>query len=358
MKQVRRIKPTQRSISGHFCLIVLAVVISTSASASYFSNTLILANKGDVQAQIEIADNHLYTDFNSDDIPEYGKAFTWYMKAANQGSAKAQNRVAEMYKWGQGTTKDINKALAWYEKAAKQGDGDAQYSIGAIYEMDTIQYKNINQDYIEAFEWYMKAAMNDANPVNNISSAAKNKLGDFYYYGKGVPQDYAKAFDWYQRAGKYSIGRVAKMYYDGLGVPQDYTKALESYLQFVDANSNLKARTELGFMYYEGKGTTKDYHEALRWFNEAADRGDSSAEFMLGLMYYYGEGVRQDYSKALDWYMKAAQQDVSTAQLSIGGMHLDGRGVRQSKDQAKEWFGKSCDNGDQDGCDMYKKLNN
>ena len=38
-------------------------------------------------------------------------------------------------------------------------------------------------------------------------------------------------------------------------------------------------------------------------------------------------------------------------------MYENGEGVRQNIFEAKEWYGKACDNGDQDGCDAYARLN-
>ena len=74
-------------------------------------------------------------------------------------------------------------------------------------------------------------------------------------------------------------------------------------------------------------------------------------------MYYKGQGVRQDYQKAFEWYTKAANQGHAKAQFNLGVMYEEGQGVRQDYRKAKERFGLSCDNGDQLGCDAYKKLN-
>lgn len=60
---------------------------------------------------------------------------------------------------------------------------------------------------------------------------------------------------------------------------------------------------------------------SLQEIEESANQGDAYAQFMLGDMYYKGEGVRQDLAKA------------------------------------KEYYGQACDNGDQDGCNRYKDLN-
>lgn len=44
-------------------------------------------------------------------------------------------------------------------------------------------------------------------------------------------------------------------------------------------------------------------------------------------------------------------------QYNLGLMHLNGKGVLKDRAIAKEWFGKSCDNGNQKGCDRYRELN-
>ena len=90
---------------------------------------------------------------------------------------------------------------------------------------------------------------------------------------------------------------------------------------------------------------------------QLANQGIAEAQFNLGLKYNNGEGVRQDYSKAVQWYEKAANQGYASAQSNLGVMYYNGKGVRQNTATAKEWFGKACDNGNQNGCDGYRILN-
>ena len=59
----------------------------------------------------------------------------------------------------------------------------------------------------------------------------------------------------------------------------------------------------------------------------------------------------------MKWYRQAAEQGLALAQYNLGLKYAKGQGVRQDKGQAKEWFGKACDNGYQDGCENYGKLN-
>ena len=70
-----------------------------------------------------------------------------------------------------------------------------------------------------------------------------------------------------------------------------------------------------------------------------------------------GLGVRKDYQKTRLWYEKSAAQRHANAQYGLGFLYENGKGVRQNRTIAKEWYGKACDNGFQDGCDAYARLN-
>jgi len=58
-----------------------------------------------------------------------------------------------------------------------------------------------------------------------------------------------------------------------------------------------------------------------------------------------------------DQTQRLANQGNASAQYNLGVMYHNGEGVRQNINTAKEWFGKSCDNGEQLGCDKYRILN-
>lgn len=118
------------------------------------------------------------------------------------------------------------------------------------------------------------------------------------------------------------------------------------------------AQINMGSIYKNGKGVPKDNHKAFNWFKRASDQGDALAQANLGMMYYEGLGVRQDYTLARKLFQKSANQGDSDAQGILGAFYENGIGdVRQNKSIAKEWYGKSCDNGNQNGCDDYRRLN-
>ncbi|HHM2306166.1 TPA: tetratricopeptide repeat protein [Haemophilus influenzae] len=101
-----------------------------------------------------------------------------------------------------------------------------------------------------------------------------------------------------------------------------------------------------------------NYQTAFKLWLPLAEQGDAQAQGGLGMMYERGLGVKQDDFEAVNWYRKAAEQGDADAQAILGFLYLLGeRGVQVNKSLAKEWFGKACDNGNQNGCEYYGKLN-
>ena len=59
----------------------------------------------------------------------------------------------------------------------------------------------------------------------------------------------------------------------------------------------------------------------------------------------------------MKWFKKAAENGGKEGQRKLGLSYLVGRGIQKDRTLAKEWLGKACDNGDQQGCEFYGKLN-
>ncbi|HHF3751881.1 TPA: tetratricopeptide repeat protein, partial [Haemophilus influenzae] len=137
----------------------------------------------------------------------------------------------------------------------------------------------------------------------------------------------------------------------------NYQTAFKLWLPMAE-QGYAKAQFNLGVMYAKGQGVKQDDFEAVKWFRKAAEQGYAEAKFNLGHMYSKGRGVKQDDFEAVNWYRKAAEQGDADAQAILGFLYLLGeRGVQVNKSLAKEWFGKACDNGNQNGCEYYGKLN-
>jgi len=57
----------------------------------------------------------------------------WYRLAADQGHARAQASIADMYLNGDGVPQDDAEAVRWYRLAADQGEASGQYGLGYMY---------------------------------------------------------------------------------------------------------------------------------------------------------------------------------------------------------------------------------
>ena len=112
---------------------------------------------------------------------DFIRAYNEFKYAADQGDARAQNRVGVMNDIGQGIPQNYTEALKWYRKAAEQGVADAQYNLGMMY----IIGKGVPQDAAEAIKWLRYAA--DQGQVR-----AQNTLGYLNATGQGVAQNYAR----------------------------------------------------------------------------------------------------------------------------------------------------------------------
>jgi hypothetical protein len=120
---------------------------------------------------------------------DYDLALKWFTKAADAGSARAENALGFRYHDGIGCPKDYDEARKWWEKAADQNNAAAQFGLGILYELGQV----VPQDYTQARKWYEKS---DAN--GNIG--APEAVGRLYEKGLGVPQDFAQARKWFEKA--------------------------------------------------------------------------------------------------------------------------------------------------------------
>lgn len=128
---------------------------------------------------------------------------------------------------------------------------------------------------------------------------------------------------------------------------------LQTIIQQATVANNTYTQGALGAVYSQ----KQDYAQAKIWYEKAAAQNNTLAQYKLGFLYMKGFGIPQDYAKANAWYEKAAAQNDADAQFTLGVAYMNGWGVRQDYAQAKEWYGKACDNGNQKGCDNYRRLN-
>jgi TPR repeat protein len=107
--------------------------------------------------------------------------FEQLLVEAQQGDAKAQDKVGFCYEYGLYVASiDIEEAIRWYRLAAEQGLLGAQNTLGRLY--------SSNHNYEEAVYWYRLAAKQG-------DIYAQMHLGYCYEEGLGVPKNIQEAIN-------------------------------------------------------------------------------------------------------------------------------------------------------------------
>ena len=106
-------------------------------------------------------------------------------------------------------------------------------------------------------------------------------LGEAYKHGKDVDQDYIKAFEYYTKAvemgNNHALNLIGLCYRRGIGIERDDKKAIECYEKAIELG-NIYALNNLGICYYNGCGVKQDFIKAIEYYIKAAELGNSEAE--------------------------------------------------------------------------------
>lgn len=110
-----------------------------------------LAEQGVARAQSALGEMY-YTGHG---VPrDAAQAAQWYRKAADQGSASAQNDLARLYYGGHGVPQSDTEAAKWFRMAAERGDMQAQFDLGLMCEAG----QGVPRDLVQAYKWYALSA--------------------------------------------------------------------------------------------------------------------------------------------------------------------------------------------------------
>ena len=182
-----------------------------------------------------------------------------------------------------------NKEEAYdlYRRSAERGEPRAFFRAGYSYEMG----EGVSKDAVRAAQYYQQAL---AAPIQ-VKANSANRLGMFYYDGKGVERDYAKAFQllkWAEDNGAapqfYYLGAC---YANGQGTQQDYAKAL-TYLERIDWNCP-DGFYLLGKLYCNGLGVPADIAKGVEYLRKAGDHADAKGELRHYKKTLFGKWVRR-----------------------------------------------------------------
>jgi TPR repeat protein len=187
----------------------------------------------------------------------YAGAFQLFMKAANEGNARAQLQVASQYERGEGVPRNGPEAVRWYQKSAAGGDSQAMKNVGLLYEEGAI----VPENWAEALKWYQKSAA-------LFDQEGEFALGRMYEFGMAVPQNRATAIEWFRKAaaqGNNQAAYFARWLADptnniGFRNKQEQDLVIAGRLRFA---GNLIGADPAGILFHSSQERTR-YLEGLR----------------------------------------------------------------------------------------------
>lgn len=162
------------------------------------SSVIVLAQQGYAEQQADLAEKYYYggylLDGKTNHPKDFDKAFSWFLKAANQNNGKALYFLGWMYEYGQGVGIDYKKAKEYYYKCTKSSS--KYYCFKAHFQIGLLAYygKGCDVNYEEAFFNFIPAAAWGGD------GGAMYYLGWMHEYGQGAQKDITTAIEWYEKS--------------------------------------------------------------------------------------------------------------------------------------------------------------
>lgn len=263
-------------------------------------------------------------------------------KAAIQGHAKAQFSLGKEFKNNKRLQDnyDDHQAFSWFLRAAEQGHVQAQKYIIDFFdkeqhELSWVLEKNIPLKKISLLK--KKGQQGDVT--------IQYRLGLMYKLGLGVPQNYIESQKWFHMAVKQGDTK-AKKEIKSMG-PIFPENIMHNHVAY---QGDRNAQMYLGLEYFRrGARDPQFYKLALEMFYSLAKQGNAEAQNQLGMMYKLGLGVPQNYKEAIKWFRLAAElwkkpdrksniYGITKAQDNLGAMYKAGFGVPLDLQEARMWF--------------------
>ena len=208
------------------------------------------AKQGHNEAQLKIGKWYRDGGYLSPVKQDCKKALDWLEKSAAQNNAVADEVLAKMYLYGNCAEKDNRKAFDWFLKGAKNGNAYCKAEVAEMY----ARGRWVKRDNYEALRWY-KSAVGDSDTYFKYQS----RIADLYYNGNdcsifdkmakfckkdeyyGLRKNYLEAFKWEMKAAMQGYGiaqeSISKMYDEGKGVKKNYILAY-TWLNLAKSNED------------------------------------------------------------------------------------------------------------------------
>lgn len=314
------------------------------------------------------------------------KACEFYLAAANKGHGAAQYNLAACYLLGEGLAQDLSQASTWMSRAI--GTEKAGFiidplpvNVNAKKNFDDIMsagHKADNESLGQAVEQMDKRS----NALKNQNLLVKNLLKltaddlfilEAYAAKNNGPAQYKLGMYLYLKLGPI-LGRDNKINLKNVDdtTAKSICKMLEYMRKAVENKlpeamlwqADWKLCLAYGKEEYQqtwAGGSTnhtwmKEISEICKLYQEAADLGNDTAQFIMGYLYqtgsiFYQKGTEEGFELSIGhetnlkyaygYYLAAAKQGDVPSQNNLAAMYALGLEVPQNKERAIYWLTKA-----------------
>ena len=212
------------------------------------------------------------------------------------------------------------EAFDIYSKAAQNGNVHATYRLARAHAQGL--GTEINEQ--KALELFRQAA--DKGSEEAKCDLALSVIGGLY----GQQKDYVAGFDSLKALGEasknaYVRARYAGVYFWGLDtiVAQDKDKAYE-ILQTIEDKENYVYLYQMAQLYLNGSSAVAvNEKKAIELFQQAYDHGSKYSAFCLGEIFQYGRpDTKVNLPAAIKWYGKGVDGCDQDCMLALAAIHL------------------------------------
>ena len=289
---------------------------------------------------------------------------------AEKGNTKAQYMLGRYYSWGYHHQCDNQKAIYWFEKAADKGSDKAAEALANLYRYDFGDDETISAQAKKDFthKWHYRWVEILKARADKGDMATKKRIADILSWGTGVPDEVLEIVEYddnYEGTAAELYTELAEeekdadawynlgMIYYSEATEEALQKSFDCFMKAADMGFNVAYRC-IGAAYFDGRGVDKDWHKAREWYQKGAEAGDVMSKLLLAQCYKSGIGGEKDYAEAMKLYRQIASRrnlygkynhEVSVAQYEIGNMYLNGQGVETDIRQAFDWIRLAAENG-------------
>lgn len=104
----------------------------------------------------------------------YALALESWKKLAENGYARAQYSIGDLYYQGEGVAQNMEEAAHWFRQAAERLYPAAQYHLGFLYSRG----EGVPRDMVQAYFWIERAAMLGNRDAETARDAIKSRLSE------------------------------------------------------------------------------------------------------------------------------------------------------------------------------------